>query len=57
LILPPLLININNKGVDYKAKEILDLTINKRRKDPITGKKRCLIYKIKYTGYKNNILE
>jgi len=36
---------------------MLDLTINRRRKDLITGKKGYLIYKIKYTGYKDNILE
>lgn len=35
----------------WKAIEIVDSTIDKRRKDPITGKKGCLMYKIKYKGY------
>lgn len=35
----------------YIAKEILDSRIDKRKKDPVNNKKRCLIYKIKFTGW------
>ena len=46
---PP--INVDEEGEDYEAEEILDSRINKRRNNPLIGKKGCLVYKVKYKGY------
>ncbi len=35
---------------EYVAEEILDSRIDKRRKDPVSGKRGCLMYKIKFTS-------
>ena len=52
-IIPPLSSIWFDKDISlrkYVAKEILDSRIDKRRKDPVSRKKRCLMYKIKFTG-------
>ena len=42
------------KGRNIRVfQEILDSKIDKRMKDPLTGKKGCLLYKIRYTGYED----
>ena len=46
---------INKEGEIYEAEEILDSRIDKRRNDPVTGYKGYLMYKIKYTGYEDEI--
>lgn len=38
---------------DYEVEEILDSRKNQRKKDPLTGTKGCLEYKMKYSGYEN----
>ena len=48
---PPPPVHTDEEGADHPAEEILDSRIDKRRKDPVTGSKGCLMYKIKYTGY------
>ena len=48
---PPPPVHIDESGEDYDAEEILDSRIDKRKNDPYTGSKGCLMYKIKYTGY------
>lgn len=35
---------------EYVAEEILDSRIDKMRKDYVSGKKRSLMYKIKFIG-------
>lgn len=35
---------------EYVAEEILDSRIDRRRKNPVSRKKGCLMYKIKFTG-------
>ena len=46
---------IDEEGEIYEAEEILDSRMDKRRNDPITEHKGCLMYKIKYTGYEDEI--
>ena len=48
---PPPPVNVDEEGEDHEAEEILDSRIDKRRNDPLTGKKGCLVYKVKYKGY------
>lgn len=52
IILPIALIWINKKVSlgEYVAEIISHLRIKKRKKDLITNKKGCLIYKIKFTN-------
>ena len=38
---------------DFKIKKIINLKIEKDKKDRATGKKDYLIYKIIYSGYSN----
>ena len=47
---PPIWFDKENSLREYIAEEILDSRIDKRKKDSISSKKRCLIYKIKFTG-------
>lgn len=47
---PPKTIDEDEDGAEYEAEEIVDSTIDKRRKDSATGRKGCLMYKIKYRG-------
>ena len=35
---------------DYVAQEVVDSRIDRRRRDPATGQKGCLVYRIKYTN-------
>lgn len=51
---PPPPVHIDENGADHPAEEILDSKVDKRRKDPVTGDKGCLMYKIKYTEYDND---
>ena len=48
---PPPPVHVDEEGADHPAEEILDSKIDGRRKDPLTGAKGCLMYKIKYEGY------
>ena len=52
IIPPPPLIRFDKEvGLgEYIAEKIVDLRIDKRRKDPVSGKRECLINKIKFTG-------
>ncbi|MCJ1465425.1 hypothetical protein MMC07_004043 [Pseudocyphellaria aurata] len=47
---PPTKTDEDEGRTEYEAEEIVDSTIDKRRKDPATGVKGCLMYKIKYRG-------
>lgn len=47
---PPIAMDEDESDTEYEAQEIVDSTINKRRKDLATGNKGCLMYKIKYRG-------
>ena len=47
---PPPPVDIDEEGEIWDVEEILDSKIDGRMKDPLTGKKGCLLYKIKYTG-------
>ena len=48
------LIEIYNDGTgEFEIKKIINLKIEKGRKDRTTDKKGCLIYKIIYSGYSN----
>ena len=38
---------------DFYVKAVVNLKIDKRKKDLKTKKKDCLMYKIQYLGYKN----
>ncbi len=38
---------------DFEVKKIVNLKIEKGRKDRATGKKGCLMYRIVYFGYSN----
>lgn len=38
-------------GKIYDAEEIVGSKVDKRRKDPVTGDKGCLMYQVKWTGY------
>ena len=42
---------MNEKGVDHSIEKILKFKINKKKKNLLTKKKGCFIYKIKYEGY------
>lgn len=49
---PPPPVMIDQEGEEHwGVQEILDSRIDKRRNDPLTGKRGCLMYKIRYTGY------
>ena len=48
---PPITVDAETETGEYYAEEILDSKMDKRRKDPLTGKKGCLMYKIRYSGY------
>lgn len=37
-------------GDEWNVAEIVDSTIDKRRKDPVTNKKGCLMYKMNFTN-------
>ena len=50
LPLPPIWFDEDIGLRKYIAKEILDSRINKRIKDLVSKKRRCLMYKIKFTG-------
>lgn len=52
---PPPPVFIDDEGSDYMVEEVLDAKIDKRFKDPLTGKKGCLMYKIRYTGYDDDV--
>lgn len=51
-------LEIDEEGALWEVDEILDSRIDGRRKDPLTGKKGYLMYKIKYSGPEthNNLL-
>lgn len=48
--LPPIWFDEDIGLKKYVAEEILNSRINKRKKNPVNRKKRCLIYKIKFTS-------
>jgi hypothetical protein len=51
-ITPPEPIEVyDDDSAEYEATEILDSRVDRRRKDPLSGKKGCLQYQIKYRGY------
>ena len=45
---PPPPIEVNDEGEEHEVLEVINSKINNRRKDPLTNKKGCLIYKILY---------
>ena len=51
IVEPPPPVNVDDEGSDYEALEVVDSRIDNRRRDPLTAKKGCLMYKIRYTGY------
>lgn len=51
---PPPPVETDEDGDIYDVAEILDSKIDGRRKDPVTNEKGCLLYKIKWTGYKDD---
>ena len=50
VISPPPPVYIDDQGGDYNALKVVDSKINKRRKDPVTGKRGYLIYRVIYVG-------
>ena len=52
---PPPPVMIDQEGEEHwGVQEILDSKIDRRRNDPLTGRKGCLMYKIRYTGYEDD---
>ncbi len=49
---PPLATYEDGSG-DYVVTEVVDSKLDRRRKDPRSGKKGCLMYKIRYEGYES----
>ena len=52
---PPPPIQVDDEGGEYFVDKVLDSQIDKRRKDPATGKKGYLIYKFRWTGHESDI--
>ena len=48
---PPPPLEIDEEGETYHIDEVLDAKIDRRKKDPTTGQKGCLMYKLKYRGF------
>ena len=48
---PPPPVHVDEGYAHYVAEEIIDSKIDKRRNDPVTGQRGCLMYKIKYKGF------
>ena len=48
---PPPSTHTNKEGSDHYVDEVVSSRIDIRRVDPATGKKGCLVYKFKWTGY------
>ena len=48
--LPPAPIKVDEDGEKWGAEEVVDLKVDKRRNDPMTNKRGCLIYKIQYNN-------
>ena len=44
----------DEEGDIYDVAKILDFKMDGRRKNPVTGDKGYLLYKIKWTGYKDS---
>ena len=46
--LPPAPIKVDEDGEKWGAEEVVDSKINKRRNNPMTNERGCLMYKIQY---------
>ena len=52
---PPPPVHTDEEGTENFVDEILDSKIDGRRKDPLTGRRGCLVYKFKWTGYPDDV--
>ena len=48
---PPPPTKVDEEGSEHFVDEVTDSRIDKRRVDPMTGKRGCLVYRFKWTGY------
>ena len=49
---PPPPVMIDEEGEEHwDVQEVLDSRVDRRKNDPLTGKRGCLMYKVRYTGY------
>ena len=48
---PPPPTHADQEGSDHFVNKVVDSRIDLRRVDPMTGKKGCLVYRFKWTGY------